>query len=274
MHKQQRRGGMALALLGSGVTLTALLSAGCGSSGSDPTARISSINLSPNSGTSGVLVNGAANGGDLSFGSNSPFNYIGQGLLTFGFSTGATLPTTGTAPVSAKLQLNNRSFYTSILIGRADTPSLADVRYLQTVVTGDKGAAANYTGGVSYSDPPSGQANVRIINGAPDAGYTAPNPGAVDVLINGQPAFANVAYPAFPKPVNAGDTSGPAVTPATPYQAFPGGTLSVQVNVAKSTTVLVPPTNVSVSAGKSYTIIVTEPSVTPTYGLYTSGDQP
>ncbi len=274
MYKRQRRGGMALALLGSGVTLAALLSAGCGSSGSDPTARISSINLSPNSGTSGVLVNGAANGGDLNFGNSSPFNYIGQGLSTFGFSTGATLPTTGTAPVSATLQLNNGSSYTSILIGRVDTPSLADPRYLQTIVMGDKGAAANYTSGVSYSDPPSGQANVRIINGAPDAGYTAPNPGAVDVLVNGQPAFSGVTYPAFPKPVNTGDTSGPAVTSATTYQAFPAGTLSVQVNVAKSATVLVPPTNVSVSAGKSYTVIVTEPSVTPTYGVYTASDQP
>ncbi|HEY5316061.1 MAG TPA: hypothetical protein VIK18_26270, partial [Pirellulales bacterium] len=99
MYKRQRWGGMALALLGPGVALAALLTAGCGSSGSDPTARIMSINLSPNSGTSGVLVNGAANGGDLNFGNSSPFNYIGQGLLTFGFSTGATLPTTGTAPV-------------------------------------------------------------------------------------------------------------------------------------------------------------------------------
>lgn len=267
MHKRQRQGGMALALLGSGVTFAALLSAGCGSSSSDPTARIMSINLSPNSGTSGVLVNGAANGGDLNFGNSSPFNYIGQGVSTFGFSTSAKLPTTGTAPVGANLQINNGSAYTSILIGRADVPSLSDPRYLQTIVTGDKGAAANYTGGVTYSDPPSGQANVRIINAAPDA-------GTVDVQISGQTAFSSVAYPAFPKPVNTGDASGPATTPATTYKAFSAGTLSVQVNAAGSATVVVPATNVSVSAGKAYTIVVTEPTVTPTYGLYTASDQP
>ena len=168
------------------------------------------------------------------------------------------------------MQLNNNSFYTAYLIGLAALPDVSlgkpDPRLLQTVVTGDKGAAAGYTAAAPYSDPPSGQSNVRILNGAPDA-------GPVDVLIGGKPVFTAVAYPAFPKRVALTDTTAPAVTPVTLYQAVPSGTLSVQVNVAGTATVLVPATSVPVSGGKSYTIVVTEPTVTPTYGLYTSGDQ-
>ena len=271
MHKRQRRGGAAWALLGAGVAAGAILSAGCGSTSTDPTARIRTVDLAGNAGTTGVLVNGAANGGDLNFGNASAYNYIGQGVSTFSFSTNVTIPTGVTYPPSATLQLNNDSFYTAYLIGRADVVNFnnsTDPRFLQTVVTGDKGAAAGFT------NPPSGQANVRILNGAPDAGYTAPTPGMVDVLINGQKVFSSVAYPTLLNGGSTGATSVPATVPTTAYQAIPSGTLSVQVNVAGTATVLVPPTKVSVSSGNAYTLVVTEPTVsaTPTYGLYTSSD--
>jgi len=272
MKIRQRRGGATLALLGAGVTLGALLSAGCGSSTSDPTARIRTVNLSTDAGTAGILVNGGANGGDQGFGETTSYNFIGQGVSTFGYSTSPALTATGTAAFSPALRLNNGSFYTAYLIGRRDLPLLSDVRFLQTVVIGNKGAAANYLSGASYADPPSDQANVRILNGAPDAGYDGTTPGAVDVLINGKPAFTNVAYPAFPKPVNATDTSAPATIPATTYHAYPSGAISVQVNAAGTSTVLVPPTDVSVSSGKAYTLVVTEPTIEPTYSLYTAAD--
>ena len=276
MQKRQRRGGVLFtptaALLGAGLTLAALLSAGCGSSGSDPTARLRGVDLSPNAGTAGVLANSYALGGDLDFGQGSSYLYAGQGVSTFGFTTSTATPSgvTTTYPASATLQLNNNSFYTAYLIGLAALPDVSlgkpDPRLLQTVVTGDKGAAAGYTAAAPYSDPPSGQANVRILNGAPDA-------GAVDVLIGGKPAFTAVPYPAFPTRVNITDTTAPAVTPVTLYQAVPSGTLSVQVNASGTSTVLVPPTSVSVSGGKAYTIVVTEQTTTPTYGVYTSSDQ-
>lgn len=276
MQTRQRRTGVlptpTAALLATGMTLAALLSAGCGSSGSDPTARLRGVDLSPNAGTAGVLSNSYALGGDLTFGQGSPYLYAGQGVSTFGFTTSAATPVgvTITYPSAPTLQLNNRSFYTAYLIGLAAVPDISvakpDPRLLQTVVTGDKGAAAGYTAAAPYSDPPSGQANLRILNGAPDA-------GTVDVLINGKPAFTNVAYPAFPTRVAATDTTAPAANPVTLYQAVPSGTLSVQVNGAGKSTVLVPATSVSVSGGRAYTLVVTEPTAAPTYGLYTASDQ-
>jgi hypothetical protein len=273
MHLLRRRGMAAPILLGMAGLLGAL-SAGCGSSSSSATARIRGIDLSVNGGTTGVLVNLTAVGGDLGFGQTSPYNYVGQGISTFGFTSSApTSPTTvagivtgAVIPPNAQLQLNNGSYYTAYLIGRADVPpatiASADPRFLQTVVAGDKGAAVNYLT-VPYSNPPSGEANIRILNAAPDA-------GPVDVVIGGKTAFTSVAYPVLPPGVTGNDV--PAVNPVTAYSALPSGTLSVQINAAGTSTVLVPPTNVSVSGGQAYTIAVTEPSITPTYGLNTQSD--
>ena len=278
MHLLHRRAIAAPILLGLGGLLGAL-SAGCGSSGTSASAHIRGADFSVNGGTVGVLVNSTAVGGDLMFGKTSLFNYVGQGVSAFSFTTSATpatitvggTTTTVIAP-SQKLQLNNNNYYTAYLIGRVDvaplTSARADPRFLQTVVTGDKGAAAAYqtsAGGaaVVYADPPSGQANIRILNAAPDA-------GPVDVLIAGKPAFTGVAYPALP--LGSSTDQVAAVNPVTAYSALPSGTLSVQVNAAGTATVLVPPTPISVGSGQSYTVIVTEPSVTPTYGLATETD--
>lgn len=275
MQKRQRRGGIrsapTAALLGAGVVLTALGGVGCGSTSSDPTAQIRGVDLSPNAGTAGVLANRYALGGDLNYGQSSSYLHTSQGVATFGFTTSTATPSGVliTYPPSSTLQVNTNSFYTAYLIGRAALPDISlgkpDPRLLQTVVTGNQGAAAGYTAAAPYTDPPAGQANVRILNGAPDA-------GAVDVLINGKPVFTTVAYPAFPKRVALTDSTASAVTPVTLYQAVPSGTLSVQVNAAGTATVLVPATTISASEGKAYTVVVTEPTVTPTYGLYTASD--
>lgn len=269
MQTGQRRGRAALALLGTGTILGtgilgAILSAGCGSSSTDATARIRAADVATNAATAGVLINGGAEGGDLSFGQVTSYEYIGQGDSTFGYTTTAVLPTGYVIPPSPTLTLNNNSHYTAYLIGRSDVLAVglkANPRFLQTVITGDRGAAANYASGAAYADPPSGQANVRILNGAVDA-------GAVDVFINGgsKPAFAAVVYPALPA-LNATTNVALAVTPATSYLAVPGGTISVQVNAAGTSTVLLPPTNVSVSGGSVYTLVFTEPTIAPTYAL-------
>lgn len=261
-------------LLGLGGVLTAL-SAGCGSSSTSATARVRGADFSVNGATTGVLVNLTAVGGDLAFGQSSPYNYVGQGVSTFSFTSSgqaATATAAGTAtstvfPPNPKIQLNNDSYYTAYLIGRVDVQPLTvtktDPRFLQTVVTGDKGAAANYTSGAAYSDPPAGQANIRILNAAPDA-------GPVDVLIGGKVAFAGVTYPVIPAGI--ANQVVAAVTPATIYAAQPSGTLSVQVNAAGTSTVLVPATPLSVGSGGVYTVIVTETAITPTYGLGMESD--
>jgi len=282
----ERRGRTAPILLGLGSVLVALLSTGCGSSSTSATARVRGADLSVNGGTTGVLVNSVAVGGDLTFNQVSPYNYVGQGVSTFSFSTSAPYPvvtasgaaTTAVVPQNPQLQLNNGSYYSAYLIGRIDAPPLtaarADPRFLQTVVAGDKGAAGNYSAStagttvVPYADPPSGEANVRILNAAPDA-------GPVDVLIGGKVVFPAVSYPLLPLTVivPTGTTNGtPAVNPVTAYAAQPSGTLSVQVNAAGTSTVLVPATNVSVGSGGAYTLVVTEPTVAPTYSLTTESD--
>lgn len=273
MHLLHRRGIAVPVLLGMGGLLGAL-SAGCGSSSSSATAHIRGADFSVNGGTTGVLVNSTAVGGDLTYGKTSLFNYVGQGLSSFSFSTSVSPPTTtitgatttAVFPPSPQFQLNNNSYYTAYLIGRVDvlpvTIAHVDPRFLQTVVAGDKGAAVNYqsasSGTVPYADPPAGNANIRILNGAPDA-------GPVDVIIGGKAAFAGVAYPILPTGI-AGQIV-PAANPVTAYSALPSGALSIQVNAAGTSTVLVPATSLNVSSGQSYTIIVTETAVTPTYSL-------
>ena len=272
MHKRQRRSGTALALLALGAGWGAL-TAGCGSTSSNSsTAHVRGVNFAtsaPAAVTDDVLVNGAALGGDLAFAQVSPYNYIGSGSSTFSFTTTAILPTNVTIPPRPVLSLSNGNYYTAYLIGRPDVPNVRpavpDPRFLQTVVTGDRGAAGNYAA-TPYTDPPAGQANVRILDGAADA-------GPVDVLVNGSVAFTGVTYPILPLPGASNVTTGTAATPATAYRAVPGGTISVQVNEVGTSTVLVPATNVSVSSGNTYTVVVTEPTNAPTYGLSTVGDQ-
>lgn len=261
-------------LLGLGGVLAAL-AAGCGSSSTSATARIRGADFSVNGATTGVLVNLTAVGGDLSFGRTSSYNFVGQGVSTFSFTSSGQAATTtvaGTAtgivfPPNSQLQLNNNNYYTAYLVGRVDVQPLTiaktDPRFLQTVVTGDKGAAAAYSSGTAYTDPPSGQANIRILNAAPDA-------GPVDVLIGGKVVFSAVTYPAIPAGI--ANQSVPAAIPVTAYAAQPSGTLSVQVNAAGTATVLVPATSISVGSGSVYTVIVTETAITPTYSVVLESD--
>ena len=260
MRNQQRlTAGIAFAVIAA-----ALAGAGCGSSSSTDTAHIRAVNFSANSGNAAVTVNGGAVDGNLTFGQTSTYNFIGQGSSTLSFTTDATLPANFTQPPSPILTLNTGSYYTAYLIGRSDA---TDARFLQTVITGDQGAAAIYAGTTIYSLPPSGLANIRVLNAAPDA-------GAVDVLVNGKPTpiFAAVAYPAFP----SGTSPAPAVTPVTPYLAITPNSLTVQINAAGTAKVLVPAASISLTAGNAYTLVVTEPTLTPapTYGLQTVSDQP
>ncbi len=279
MQFSRRRGSAALILLGLGGVLAAL-SAGCGSSSTSPTAHIRGADFAVNGGTSGVIANNTAVGGDLTYAQVSPYSFVADGLSTFFFATTTSPPTTTVSgatvsvvvPPNVQFQLNNGSYYTAYLIGRSDVKPLSalrpDPRFLQTVVTGSKGAAANYqaqTGAAPsvYAEPPAGQANVRILNAAPDA-------GPVDIVISGKTVFPAVAYPVLP--AGLGGSNVPALNPATGYLPQPSGTLSVQVNAAGTSTALVPATSLSVSAGQSYTILITEPSVAPTYSLSVQTD--
>ncbi len=258
MHKKQWLGAVALA------TIAALAAAGCGSSSNTDTAHIRSVDVAVNAGNASVTVNGGAVNGNQTFGQMTGYDFVGQGLSTFGFRTDATLLANILLPISTTLTLNTGSYYTTYLVGRSDVAGRASSSFLQAVVTGDRGAAAEFSSPALYVAPPSGQAYIRILNAAPDA-------GPVDVLIDGKPAFPAAAYPALPKPISG---TTPAANPVTAYEAFSSSSLTVQINAAGTATVLVPATSVSVSSGNAYTLVVTEPTIKPTYGVQIISDQP
>ena len=258
MHKKQWLGAFAL------TAMAAMAAAGCGSSSNTDTAHIRSVDVAVNAGNASVTVNGGAVNGNQTFGQMTGYDFVGQGLSTFGFTTDAKLMANITLPVSPTLTLNTGSYYTTYLIGRSDVAGRASPSFLQAVVTGDRGAAAEFSSPALYVAPPSGQAYIRILNAAPDA-------GAIDVLIDGKPAFPAVAYPILPTKVSG---TASAANPVTVYEAFSASSLTVQVNAAGTATVLVPATSLSVSSGNAYTLAVTEPTIKPTYGVQIVSDQP
>lgn len=267
MRSQQQRGA-AIAL----AAITAVLAgAGCGSSSnSTDSSHIRAVNVAVNAGNASVTVNGGAVDGNLAVGQVSKYNFIGKGDSTFGFTTDVALGSLVQLRVGPTLALNNGSYYTGYLIGRTDvTNKNTDPKFLQSVVTGDRGAAVNYTLSSPYAAPPSGSANIRVLNAAPDA-------GPVDVLINGKIAYAAVAYPVFPTvPVSIPPAKiAPAVNPVTAYIAVPASGQTIQVNAAGTGTVLVTAAPFVISSGNVYTVVITEPTVVPTltYGLVTVTD--
>ncbi len=261
------RGGAAALLAISAASL-----AGCGgvSGGSTDAARVRAIDAAVNAGTANVLVNGASANGDqqaLTQTETSPYLYIsGDRQSSFSFNTSVTAPSDVLVPTTPNLTLRNGQFYSAFLIGRVDvspaktapgTKSVNDPRFLQVVVTND-----------AHDAPANGSALVRVVDAAPDG-------GAVDVAVNGQ-TLAGYGGLTFQEPT--GD-----FLPA-PYVNVPAGTLSVQANHAGTTTSLFPPVSVPVSAGKTYTLILTQPTVgttataaggtttAPTFGLQTIQD--
>ncbi len=257
----------AAALLG----LSALSLAGCGGvGGNSAAARVRAINAAVNAGTANILVNGASANGDqqsLSQSSVSPYLYIsGDRASSFSYTTSVTVPTTIVTPTVPNLTLSNGQFYSVFLIGRSDvTPlptapgnkSANDPRFLQVVVTRD-----------SHNAPTSGSALVRVVDAAADG-------GAVDVSVNGS-TLAGYSGLSFQEPITD--------FLAAPYVNVPSGSVSVQVNKAGTTTPLFAPVSTPLSAGKAYTLVLTEPSAgeaatttgstatAPTFGVQTIQD--
>ncbi len=258
------RGGAAAML-----ALAAISLAGCGgvSGGNTNAARVRAVNAAVNAGTANILVNGASANGDqqaFTLSAVSPYLYIsGDRASSFSFNTSVAPPTDVVVPTIPSLTLSNGQFYSIFLIGRVDvspakaapgTKIVNDPRFLQVVVTRD-----------SHDTPTGGSALVRVIDAAPDG-------GTVDVAVNGSTltSYANLN---FQEPTTD--------FLAAPYVNVPAGTLSVQVNRAGTTTPLFAAVSVPLAAGKTYTILFTEPTpgtapttggvaaTAPTFGLQT-----
>ncbi|BDI33243.1 hypothetical protein CCAX7_52940 [Capsulimonas corticalis] len=272
MQKNTRR-----AMAGWILAATAAL-AGCGgSSGTKPSGHIRAVDVatntvdpSNNNDDGSVLVNGASSTIESHYGVASPYLYVEAGNSSFqGTATtlalpsysvttnGATTTTAATAPLTTK-NLSDGQVYTAYLIGRrdvanplnADFSDLDNLHFLNVIVLQDNQAA-----------PPSGDANVRVLVAGPDV-------PAVDIHVdNSVPsALTNLKY----------DPAGTATSDVN----VPAGAATFSVNATGTSNVIVPTQTLTLVAGKSYTLVVTEPTgaavtgVTPatppvvtTYGL-------
>ncbi len=264
LHRWGRGGAALLALSAAGL-------AGCGGvGGNNAAARVRAIDAAVNAGTANILVNGASANGDqqtLTGTEVSPYLYIsGDRTSSFSYNSSVTPAANILVPTAPNLTLSNGQFYSVFLIGRIDvTPAptapgtkvVNDPRFLQVVVTRD-----------SHDTPASGSALVRVVDAAPDG-------GAVDVAVGGTvlPSYSGLS---FQEPTSD--------FLAAPYVNVAAGTLSVQVNQTGTTTPLFAPVSVAVSAGKVYTLIITQPTAgttsttaggtttAPTFGLQTIQD--
>lgn len=205
---------------------------GCGGVGNTSAARMRAVDAATNAGTVNLLVNSSASYGDQTNFSASAYYYISSGTSAFSALADTQNPTTQTATVSNH-SLDTNQFYSAFLVGRADIPT-TDHRFLQVRVTSDQ----------KPSSIPSGQSEIRVIDAAPDA-------GTVDVLVNGAVPNASFGALSFSAPTQ------PFLL--APYVPVAAGSLKIAVNASATSTAVIPATEVSVAAGRVYTLIVTEP---------------
>ena len=247
MRLHFRRSAAALMAIGA-----AALLAGCGGSsvGNTATARIRVVDTSPNAGTANILINGASAYGDMTYFTTagnasqpaSPYLYIGpQTGVPFTYTTSQSLPS-GASASTNNYDLSQDQYYTAFLIGRYDTysSSPSDPRFLQVVVPAPR-ASAN-----------SSLATLRVLNAAPDAGFTTPTVNNVATPTAGS---VNVS-------VGAPATSFNGVTYATAssYQTLaPGSNISVTVTLPGGGSVTTG--TINLSAGTVYTLVVAENAI-------------
>ncbi|MGO8672042.1 MAG: DUF4397 domain-containing protein [Capsulimonadaceae bacterium] len=281
MHKipgnHQKQTWLLAAVVSAAATVT-----GCGSTnavlgGAKSTAQIravdvatNTVNTSNNIDTATVLVNGGASYQSEPYATPSEYEYIVSGGVTLEGSTSMTLPTVtvpssnGGTPTTTTVQppndvvtLATNGNYTAYLVGRPDVPnptqsdlSDLDPRFLRVVVLRDN----------NLPSPPSGQVTVRFLSAICDPPQSTPEtaspgpPPNVDVYINGTKVFSNVPY-------------ATQTTPSTTAISVPSGQMMVGVDLAGTSTVIVPPTPITVSAGDSDTVVAVEPTAVTQTGV-------
>ena len=217
---------------GAALSGIALLS-GCGGGGGNGSsnAQLRAIDVSANGGTASISANGSQIGGNQGYSSVSSYQGRSGGPASVTFSLSAA---SGTPYPALTQNFLAGSYYSLILVGRADVTSPTDPRYPSVIAIQD-------TFGSSYTS----QAAVRLVYAAPDA-------GPVDVLMNGAVVATGATY----KSVSA------LFSQAT-------GNVTIQVNQTDTGTVLVPLQTIGLSAGQVYTLFVVEPvvSATPGYSI-------
>lgn len=238
MRVRTQRGQAALAL----IAITVLV-AGCSGSGSKPVAQIRTLNATTNGGFVTVLVNASATFGQQTLTQSAPsYLFINPGSSQFSYTTSSNIgQTISNLPPSTNAyittaNINSGINYTVYAIGRPDlvTPIVTSIPYgaMQDVIYPD-----------THTTPAVGSANIRFLDAAPDANGT----NGVDIKIDGATAVTNLKF---------GSISTFQVTTAASH------TITV-VQTATSNNVLAP-VNLTLGSQKSDTIILQEPTATPT----------
>ena len=244
------RGAAALTTFAAGATLLA----GCGGSGGGgvgdtSTARIRVVDAAylTNGDNAQIVINGGSVDGNTTYfdsGSSSngsaaasPYLYVqNQNGASFTY----TINNNSSSETTNNYNINSGNYYTAYLIGREDISG--DLRNLQLVLPAQQNGST------------SGQATLRVLNAAPDAGFTpaagavSATPGAITVAV-GPTTFSSVTY-----------------ATASSYQTLaPGSNLAVTVTLPGpgGTTTTIKTGTISVSAGTVYTLVVAEPTVNP-----------
>jgi hypothetical protein len=200
--------------------------AGCGGTTSSSTARIRAVNCCPNGGSATIYVNSGSANGSQNFQQSSSYLYIDGGDSTFSYllSSYSTL-----SPPATTSNLIDGYAYTVMLIGRADV-STSDSRYPKLELFHD-----------DHGAPPSGDAYVRVVNAAPDA-------GSITATSGGSSVATDLSY---------------AIS--TSYVALPAGSASLVVTPSAVSAVT---QTATFQAGHSYSVILIEPT------LYASATSP
>ena len=242
-----KKSAAALAAFGAGATLLG----GCGGSGggvgNTSTARIRVVDAAylTNGDSAQIVINGGSVDGNTKYfdsGSSTNGSVAASPYLFVQPQNGAsftyTINNNNTSETTNNVNINQGQHYTAFLVGREDISG--DLRNLQLILPAQQAGST------------SGQATLRVLNAAPDAGYTpavapaAAMPGSITVTV-GPSTFGPTTY-----------------ATASNYQTLtPGSNLPVTVTLSGVGGTTIKTGTISVSAGTTYTLVVAEPTVTP-----------
>ncbi|WP_322029467.1 DUF4397 domain-containing protein [Paraburkholderia sp. J76] len=190
--------------------LATILLASCGGGGDDdntPGARLRVLHASPDAPAVDVYVDGTKVLSDVTYPTVSSYLNVRAGSHVIKVNAAGT----STTVINVNPSLAAGGAYTAIAAN-----FLANI---QALLATDETTA-----------PPAGQARVRVIHAAPDA-------GPVDVLVNGQAVLTNVPFGAISN-----------------YLTLPAGTYDVKVNAAGTSTTAIEAT-LTVAAGTNYSAV-------------------
>lgn len=196
-----------------GLLLSVLLVAQLGSCvtdvNDDSTARVRVLHVSPDAPNLDVLFDGARVLSNVPYSASSGYLVFPTGTHRITFNVAGT----ATTLIDLSENLANAAAYTVIAANF--------VANIQGLTVTDQTVA-----------PPAGQAAIRAIHMAPDA-------GPVDVLLNDRVVFANILF---------GANSG--------YLNLVAGTYDVKVNIAGTSTTLIE-TTLTANAAANYSVVAT-----------------